>query len=62
MSVPTKQYGVALVDIGRELDRISGSHHIFIKDHRICPVPIHGKRDLAAGTLARIRKITGIRF
>jgi predicted RNA binding protein YcfA (HicA-like mRNA interferase family) len=44
------------------LDRISGSHHIFIKDRKICPVPVHGKRDLAAGTLASIRRITGLKF
>jgi predicted RNA binding protein YcfA (HicA-like mRNA interferase family) len=47
---------------GWALDRIVGSHHIFMKDRRICPVPIHGKRDLAPGTLAKIRKITGLRF
>lgn len=57
-----KQVAKVLMDNDWVLDRVVGSHHIFVKDRRICPVPIHGKKDLAAGTLARIGKITGVRF
>ena len=57
-----KEVAKALMDNDWKLERISGSHHIFIKDRKICPVPIHGKKDLAPGTLARIRKVSGIRF
>lgn len=37
---------------GWTLDRVSGSHHIFIKDgRRSVAVPVHGNRDI--GNLAR---------
>ena len=57
-----KQVADLLKRDGWILDRINGSHHIFIKDRKICPVPVHGKKDLAPGTLAKIRRITGLRF
>ena len=57
-----KQVAKALSKQGWTLDRIHGSHYIFIKDGRICPVPIHGNSDLSPGTLASIRRITGLRF
>jgi predicted RNA binding protein YcfA (HicA-like mRNA interferase family) len=56
-----KQVASRLRDAGWVLDRIRGSHHIFVKDGRICPVPIHGNADLPLGTLASIRRITGLR-
>ena len=32
---------------GWKLDRIKGSHHVFVKDgQRPVPVPVHGKDDL----------------
>ncbi len=38
---------------GWVLDRVSGSHHIMVKDNRrSIPVPIHGNKDL--GKLAQI--------
>ncbi|MBN1553905.1 MAG: type II toxin-antitoxin system HicA family toxin [Phycisphaerae bacterium] len=47
------------------LDRVSGSHHIMIKEHRrSIPVPVHGKKDLPKGLVSAILKqagITGIR-
>jgi predicted RNA binding protein YcfA (HicA-like mRNA interferase family) len=53
-----------LIDIlkanGWKLDRIEGSHHIFVKEGcRPVPVPMHGSRDI--GNLAkRILKEAGI--
>jgi predicted RNA binding protein YcfA (HicA-like mRNA interferase family) len=53
-----------LIDIlkanGWQLDRIEGSHHIFVKEgRRSVPVPMHGSRDI--GNLAkRILKEAGI--
>ena len=47
---------------GWVLDRISGSHHIMIKDEkRAVPVPVHGKNDLPKGLLSAILKQTGIK-
>jgi predicted RNA binding protein YcfA (HicA-like mRNA interferase family) len=45
---------------GWALRRIAGSHHIFEKDGRKVPIPVHGARDLAAGTLAAIQRQTGV--
>ena len=45
---------------GWVLRRVAGSHHIFEKDGRKVPVPAHGARDLAAGTLAAIQRQTGV--
>lgn len=44
---------------GWELDRISGSHHIFKKGKRTVTVPVHGSKDLKAGTLNNIQKQAG---
>jgi len=39
------------------VDRISGSHHIMIKDgKRAVPVPVHGNRDLPKGLLSAIMR------
>jgi len=45
---------------GWKLDRINGSHHIFIKDgYRSVPVPFHGNKDI--GNFAKkILKEAGI--
>ena len=49
-----------LKDNGWKLDRIEGSHHIFVREgRRPVPVPMHGGRDI--GNLAkRILKEAGI--
>ena len=57
-----KQVAARLMEAGWILKRIHGSHHIFAKDGRRCPVPIHGNADLPLGTLASIRRITGLRL
>jgi len=39
------------------LDRISGSHHIMIRENRrSIPIPIHGKKDLPKGLVFTILK------
>jgi predicted RNA binding protein YcfA (HicA-like mRNA interferase family) len=43
------------------LDRISGSHHILIKEgKRSIPVPVHGKKDIPIGLAQKILKQAGI--
>ena len=42
--------------------RIRGSHHMVHKDGQMCPIPVHGKSDIASGTLAKIARITGVKF
>ncbi len=46
---------------GWKLDRISGSHHIMVKDGlRSVPVPVHGSADLGAWAI-KILKEAGIK-
>ena len=50
-----------LKDDGWILDRISGSHHIMIKEgRRSIPIPVHGKKDIPIGLYKRILKQAGI--
>ena len=46
---------------GWVLDHTSGSHEIYIKDGHMCPVKCT-KKDIPAGTLTNIERITGIKF
>ncbi len=50
-----------LVKAGWTLDRVRGSHHIFVLSSRpgIVVVP-HPKKDLGKGLVAKIRKQAGI--
>ncbi len=43
---------------GWELKRVTGSHHIYIKQSSdvILSIPVHGNRDLPTGTLRSIMK------
>ena len=44
------------------LDRVTGSHHIMIKEgQRSIPVPVHGKKDLPKGLANAILKQAEIR-
>jgi predicted RNA binding protein YcfA (HicA-like mRNA interferase family) len=47
---------------GWTLDRVSGSHHIMVKDGRAVPVPVHGKREAGAGLIAAIQRQTGVKL
>ena len=42
--------------------RIKVSHHMVHKDGQMCPIPVHGTSDIASGTLAKIARITGVKF
>ena len=46
---------------GWTLDRISGSHHIMIKDDKTLSVPVHGKKDLPKGLLNSLLKQGGLK-
>lgn len=55
-----KQVLARLKEAGWELIRIEGSHHQMGKDGRRTSVPVHGAKDLKPGTLAAIRRQTGV--
>ena len=46
---------------GWVLDHTTGSHEIYIKDGKICPVNCT-KKDIPSGTLTNIERITGLKF
>jgi predicted RNA binding protein YcfA (HicA-like mRNA interferase family) len=46
---------------GWKLDRISGSHHIMIKESKTLSVPLHGKKDLGKGLLVKLMKAGGLK-
>jgi len=57
-----KELKKVLTDAGWQLHRISGSHHIMIKDGcRSIPIPVHGKTDLPKGLVKAILKQAGIK-
>ena len=41
---------------GWSIDRTRGSHYIMIKSGLTLSVPVHGKKDLPAGLLNRLKK------
>ena len=47
---------------GWSLKRITGSHHIYVKEgmNVILSIPVHGSRDLPTGTLRSILKDAGL--
>jgi predicted RNA binding protein YcfA (HicA-like mRNA interferase family) len=47
---------------GWTLDRINGSHHVYVHPEfpRSVPVPIHGNRDLRPSTQRTIMKAVGL--
>jgi len=47
---------------GWSLNRIHGSHHIFTKDGKAVPIPVHGSRDIGVGLLAAIQRQTGVKL
>lgn len=51
-----------LIANGWRLDRVHGSHHVFVKDGNRYSIPIpHPKKDLPMGTVRDIKKKAGIR-
>ncbi|MGR3218634.1 MAG: type II toxin-antitoxin system HicA family toxin [Candidatus Anammoxibacter sp.] len=58
--------GKALIKLlkknGWILDRVTGSHHIMIKEgKRAVPVPVRGSKDLPKGLISAIYKQIGIK-
>ena len=47
---------------GWTIERTKGSHQVMKKGNLICPVPVHGNKDLAVGTFKSIEKITGVKL
>lgn len=57
--------GKELIKIFKEhgwvLDRVSGSHHIMVKEgERSIPIPVHGNKDIPKGLAKTILKQAGI--
>ncbi|MDK6856167.1 type II toxin-antitoxin system HicA family toxin [Aerococcus sanguinicola] len=46
---------------GWQLDHTTGSHEIYVKDGKMCPVKCN-KKDIPSGTLTSIERITGLKF
>lgn len=62
IAMTRKQLKKLLVESGWRLDRISGSHHIMIRDgRRSIPIPVHGNADLPKGLINAILKQAGIK-
>ena len=56
-----KEFIKLLQKNGWQCKRITGSHHIMIKEgFRSVPVPVHRKKDLPKGILSALKKQTGI--
>ena len=49
---------------GWKLQRISGSHHIYVKagERKILSIPVHGTRDLKPGLASRIARDANVRW
>ena len=58
---PYKSIVKVLKKNGWVLDHTTGSHEIYIKDGKICPVKCT-KKDIPSGTLTNIDRITGLKF
>ena len=57
-----KQLKKLLEEHGWVLDRVSGSHHIMIREgSRSIPIPIHCNSDLPKGILSAILKQAGLK-
>jgi len=61
-SISGKNFCRILSNKGWELKRVSGSHHIFIKDGVIAriSVPVHKNRTLKIGLLRYLMKIANL--
>jgi predicted RNA binding protein YcfA (HicA-like mRNA interferase family) len=62
LAMTGKQLQKMLETNGWRLDRVSGSHHIMIRDGcRSIPIPVHGSLDLPKGLVHAILKQSGIK-
>ena len=60
-TVNIKRVVKALEKDGWKLDRQKGSHMIYKKNGKVCPLPNH-KGDIPIGTLKNISRVTGVKF
>ncbi len=62
-AISGKDFAKLLEKKGRELRRVSGSHHIYVKEGTAVrlSVPIHGNKALKIGLLKHFMKVAGIR-
>ena len=58
---PYKKVVKILKDNGWVHTRTDGSHEIYVKDGKACPVKCN-KKDIPSGTLTSIERITGLKF
>lgn len=58
---PYREVVKALKKTGWELDHTTGSHEIYIKNGKMCPLKC-SKKDIPSGTVSSIERITGLKF
>ncbi len=58
---PYREVIKALEKAGWELDHTTGSHEIYIKNGKMCPLKC-SKKDIPSGTVSSIERITGPKF
>lgn len=61
MVKPYREVIKVLKNNGWVYDHTTGSHEIYTKNGKICPIKCN-KKDIPAGTLANIQRITGLKF
>ena len=61
MVKPYREVIKVLKNNGWVYDHTTGSHEIYIKHGKMCPIKCN-KKDIPAGTLANIKRITGLKF
>lgn len=59
--IPYKTLVKILLENGWKYDHTTGSHEIYMKVGKTCPVKCT-KKDIPHGTLASIKRITGLKF
>lgn len=59
--IPYKTLVKILLDNGWKLDHTTGSHEIYMKNGKTCPVPCT-RKDMRKGTMSSIKRITGLKF
>lgn len=58
---PYREVVKALKKAGWELDHTTGSHEIYIKNGKMCPLKCT-KKDIPSGTVSSIERVTGLKF
>ncbi len=58
---PYKKVVKIMMGAGWVHDHTTGSHEIYVKDGKSCPVKCT-KKDIPPGTVTKIERITGLKF